>query len=77
MAWVLRLETQIASAVLEKIRENYGIYMPPDIVLGRFIHCAADNLDFCEDTVDGKRTLHGTVMTIYQVKEANENTTSL
>lgn len=73
----LRLETQIASSVLEKIRENSGIYMPPDIVPGRFIHCAADNLDFCEDTVDGKRTLHGTVMTLYQVKEENDNIVSL
>ena len=69
---VLRLETQIASSVLDKIRENSGIYLPPDIVKGRFIHCAADNIDFCEDTVDGKRTLHGTVMAIYQVNETSD-----
>ena len=74
---VLRLETQIASSVLEKIRENNGIYLPPDIVRGRFIHCAADNLDFCEDTVDGKRTLHGTVMAIYQVNETSDKTVPL
>ena len=66
---VLRLETQIASSVLEKIRENSGIYIPPDIVQGRFIHCAADNLDFGEDTVDSKRTLHGTAVTIYQISK--------
>ena len=69
---VLRLETQIASSVLQNIKVNSGIYIPPDVIHGRFIHCAADNLDFSEDTPDGKRTLHGTVMTIYQIKDQND-----
>lgn len=46
--------------------------MPPDIVPNGFIHCAADNLDFSEDTADGKRTLHGTVITVYQAMEDSD-----
>lgn len=45
---VLQLETQIASSVLENMKVNSGIYIPPDVIHGRFIHCAADNLDFTE-----------------------------
>ena len=74
---VLRLETQIASSVIENMKENSGIYIPPVIVQGRFIHCAADNIDFCEDTVDGKRTLHGTIMTVYQIADRNDKTKAL
>lgn len=38
-----------------------GVYVPPDIVPNRFIHCAGDNLDFSEDPADGRGTLHGIV----------------
>lgn len=69
---VLRLETQIATSVLKNIKNNSGVYIPSDIILGRFIHCAADNIDFMEDTPDRERTFHGTIMTIYQTKNADE-----
>ncbi|CAH0387719.1 unnamed protein product [Bemisia tabaci] len=49
---VLRLETQIATSVLKNIKNNSGVYIPSDIILGRFILCAADNIDFMEDTPD-------------------------
>ena len=42
------------------------MYLPPDIVVGGHIFLAVDNVDFCEDTPDGKRTFHGTAMAIYQ-----------
>lgn len=64
---LLRLETQIASSVLRSIETNNGVYIPPDMIKDRFVSFAADNLDFCEDTVDGRRTLHGTVLTAYQI----------
>ena len=63
---VLRVETAIANAVLQKMTENDGIYIPPQLMHGKFVFCAADNLDFLEDTPDGKGTLHATVMVCYQ-----------
>ena len=63
---VLRVETQIEASVLKRLEQNDGVYLSPDIVLGRHVFFAVDNVDFCEDTPDGKRTFHGTAMAIYQ-----------
>lgn len=51
---------------MKRIKQNDGVYLPPDIVVGRHVFFAVDNVDFCEDTPDGKRTFHGTAMAIYQ-----------
>ena len=43
----------------------------PDLCL--LVPFAVDNCDFQEDTPDGKNTLHGTVMNIYQsISESDE-----
>lgn len=63
---LLRLETQIAKEVLERMLQNDGVYIPYNIVHGRHVYFAIDNIDFAEDTPNGKRTLHGTVMDVYQ-----------
>ena len=39
---------------------------------GRQLFFAIDNVDFAEDTYDGKRTLHGTAMAIYQRTEPDD-----
>ena len=48
------------------------MFLPPDIVKGRHVYFAIDNIDFSEDTPDGKRTLHGTAMAIYQKVESQD-----
>ena len=63
---LLRVESQIEASVLKRMEHNNGLFLPPDIVKGRHIFFAIDNVDFSEDTYDGKRTLHGTAMAIYQ-----------
>ena len=63
---ILKIETRIAMEEIRRMEMNGGAYLPPDISLGRFVFFAVDNVDFSEDTPDGKRTLHGTAMTIYQ-----------
>lgn len=63
---VLRLETSIAEEVMRRMDGYGGVYIPPEFVTGRFMYCAVDNIDFLEDTPDGKGTLHGTVMVCYQ-----------
>lgn len=69
---LLRLETQIANTILQRMQENEGVYMPSNVVLGRFIYFAIDNADFAEDTPNGKNTLHGTVMAMYQRREPED-----
>lgn len=66
---LLRIEKQIAESVIERMAVNNGLFIPPDIIYGRHIFFAVDNVDFSEDTPDGKRTLHATAMAIYQRKE--------
>ncbi|KAG5866614.1 hypothetical protein JTB14_035091 [Gonioctena quinquepunctata] len=63
---VLRLATAIANELLHRMECNGGLYVPDTLVKGRFLYCAADNLDFLEDTPDGKGTLHAKVMTCCQ-----------
>jgi hypothetical protein len=60
------VKTQIATSVLHGMIVNGGLYIPPDIIQGRHIFLAIDNVDFAEDTAYGKRTLHATSMAIYQ-----------
>ena len=74
---LLRMETQIANSVVKRMMGNDGLYLPPDFILGRYIFFAVDNVDFAEDTPDGKRTLHGTAMAIYQRCHDGDETTKL
>ena len=69
---VLRVEMQIEASVLKRIEQNDGVYLPPDVVVGRHAFFVVDNVDFCEDTPDGKRTFHGTAMAIYQRTNAQD-----
>jgi len=49
-----------------------GMYLLPDILKGRHLFFAINNVDSTEDTYDGKRTLHGTAMAIYQRTEPHD-----
>ena len=69
---LLRVESQIEKTVLQRMEKEGGMYLPPDIVKGRHVFFAIDNVDFAEDTPDGKRTLHGTAMTIYQTTDLDD-----
>ena len=64
--YLIKLENRIANTVLEKMIENGGNYIPHDFVTKRHIFFAVDNVDFQEDTMSGKVSLHGTSMAIYQ-----------
>jgi len=63
---LLRVETQLANAVTQRMLLNGNVYLPPDFVHGKHVYFAVDNIDFAEDTPDGKHTLHATAMAIYQ-----------
>lgn len=59
---VLRVESQIESNVLQRMEQNDSVYVPPEIVKERHVFFAIDNIDFAEDTPNGKRTFHGTAI---------------
>ena len=63
---ILRVEAQIEQNVLQHMDRNGGIFLPPEFIQNRHLFFAIDNTDFSEDTPDGKNTLHGTAMAIYQ-----------
>ena len=69
---ILRVETQIERSTIKRMVDNDGVYLPPDIVQGRHVFFAVDNGDFAEDTIDVKRTLHGTGMAIYQRSQPHD-----
>lgn len=66
---ILRVEAQIEKHVVQRMERSGGIYVPPDVVPGRHVFFTVDNIDFAKDTPDGKCTLHGTAMAIYQRKD--------
>jgi hypothetical protein len=56
----------------DKADANNGIFCPQNFIQGRYIFFALDNCDFAEDTPDGKSTLHGTSIAVYQQKHPND-----
>ena len=70
-ARILRIETQLAQAVLSNSSEN-NIFIPPELCKGQFFCVCVDNSDFSEDTPDGKNTLHATAMVVFQRKRTKD-----
>lgn len=69
---LLRVEAQIEQSVLQRMEQNGGVYLHPNIVRDRHVFFAVDNVDFAEDTYDGQRTFHGAAMAIYQKREPDD-----
>ena len=65
----LAFENCVTKAILEKA-VDIGMIIPFNISArgngGGFIHCAADNIDFNEETCDGRNTTHATSAVLYQ-----------
>ena len=62
---VLRLENDFVKQVIED-NEGNDMILPTNISPGKFVQAAADNLDFNEETLDGKNTTHVTTLVLYQ-----------
>ena len=48
-----------------------GIFVPPNLVQGKFLRCILDKLDFSENTKRG-RTMHATTRNVYQYQGTNQ-----
>ena len=75
-ARILRIETQLAQAVLSNSSEH-NFFIPPKLCKGQFIVFSVDNSDFSEDTPDGKNTVHATAMVVFQRKRTKDPETIL
>lgn len=73
---VINIETAIANAVIENCKNFDGIYVPPFLQRGKFVFFSTDNINFCEDTVDGKGITNATVVAVYQVTAPTGETIS-
>ena len=68
---VLRIEADIANAVVQRALKNNSVYVPPYIQAGLPVYFAVGNCDFKNDTADGKNDFHGIVQIVYQQSSAN------
>ena len=68
---VLRIEADIANAVIQRALENNGVYVPPSIQAGLPAYFVVDNCNFKTDTANGKNEFHGTAQIVYQQSSAN------
>ena len=51
-------ETRIANAEILRMNSNDGIYIPQNLVKGIMVMHHTDNIDWNEDTPDGKNSSH-------------------
>ena len=54
-----------------------GVCTPRCMIIGEHVSFTIDNSDFSEDTPDGKNTLHGITLTIYQLCKDGQKTEPL
>jgi hypothetical protein len=69
MDTVRRIDTSIATEILETFKANGYVFIPRGIVpytAGRLIIGSLDNIDVQEETIDGKNTFHSTQLVCWQ-----------
>ena len=66
---VMKIENGLGNAIIEKKKSNDGVYIPERIIRNSCLHFAIDNIDFRNDTADGKNEFHGTTQVLFQKKQ--------
>ena len=66
---VLQVDTALAESSLKLLDSATGVFIPQNIVAGKFAHFTADNIDILDETLDGKNTFHGTQMAVCQMEK--------
>ena len=56
----------LSNAVVKEIENNGGVYVPPNISQGTRLHFTNDNVEFRNDTPDGKGEFYGTGHVVFQ-----------
>ena len=73
----LKWETSIANTVIKNMELNNGVYIPPAMVKEVVPMSHLDNIDWLEDTPDGKNTTHYLILSIFQRSQSNTGNYSL
>ena len=63
---ILKIDTSIANVEIDRFRRNGNVFVPANLVPGRFVQFSCDNFDIIEETLDGKGTFHVTQMAAFQ-----------
>ncbi|XP_047138103.2 uncharacterized protein LOC124814436 [Hydra vulgaris] len=63
---VIKIKNGLGNAFIENILTNQCTFVPPNIQIGMPLHFAIDNIDFKNDTADGKSEFHGTKCVAFQ-----------
>ena len=75
MDTIRRIDTTIASDILDRHEKNDNVYIPHEIAPyspGIIILASCDNIDVLEETIDGKNTFQCTQMMLWQRGPKNE-----
>ena len=70
---LLVLEEKLAKSVLENMANKHNVYVPPTLLPSIPVFFAVDNIDFDENTADGKHMLHETMTVAFQTLKNMSN----
>ena len=59
-------ETALGNAIIDNMEKNNNNFIPVDMVKGVLPCFHLDNIDFSEDTADGKHTTHILQLSVFQ-----------
>ena len=65
-------ETRIANAVIDNMNMKDNVYIPFNISKETLPMFHLDNIDFIEDTPDGKNTTHALQLSVFQISNRTE-----
>ena len=71
---ILKVETGIANEISKNIDNNNGVFVPPNIIYNTPLHFAIDNVDFSNDTPDGKNEFHGVGQVVFWKSNTKKET---
>ena len=64
----LRWETSVANSVIDNMTSNENVYVQPNLVKNILPMFHIDNIDWLEDTPDGKNTSHFLIVCIFDTQ---------
>ena len=65
---VMKIENGLGNMIVEKQNSNEGVYIPDNLTQSSCLHLTIDNIDFENDTANGKGEFHRTTTVIFQKK---------
>ena len=65
---VMKIENGLVNMIVENRNSSEGVYIPDNLTQNSSLHFANGNIDFENDTANGKGEFHRTTTTIFQKK---------